>query len=286
MALGEALPRPRRLVGSLGSSLSLASLPPSETSHPPPSRPPPSRHRSHSRAPPAANTPSGVGAAPRVPPPSLSAESCEPPDDSLRSSEALPPPPPPPPPQPKGVESSGWREEDLAQMGEKVSEPPLGVSDAFARLEREALSGGVGAFARLEREALRMEEMGTTTDLGLLRRNVQQLQADARVHVLLERDERKELERQRAKINELQQVLPMRAVDAAARVCEWTYLCAPSLCVQAFHSLANLIVGEMEDIRVAQRKQQAQIDRIMTTHRDLATLEQEEWAACGMPDPC
>ncbi|KAL3907643.1 MAG: hypothetical protein SGPRY_010099 [Prymnesium sp.] len=144
-------------------------------------------------------------------------------------------------------------------MGEKVSEPPLGVSDAFARLEREALSGGVGAFARLEREALRMEEMGTTTDLGLLRRNVQQLQADARVHVLLERDERKELERQRAKINELQ---------------------------QAFHSLANLIVGEMEDIRVAQRKQQAQIDRIMTTHRDLATLEQEEWAACGMPDPC
>ncbi|KAL1524188.1 hypothetical protein AB1Y20_019096 [Prymnesium parvum] len=119
-------------------------------------------------------------------------------------------------------------------------EPPIwtghsqGVNDAFARLEREALHEPVGAFARLERDAYQARDGGLISDLQMLRQSVRQLQADARTHVLLDQEERNELAGLRAK---------------------------------AFHSLANMVVKEVENIQSEHQKQQAEITKLKQESR-------------------
>ena len=137
--------------------------------------------------------------------------------------------------------------EAFAQLQQEIGPPP-GASDAYARLERESLREAGGAFARLEREALHMKELETETELSSLRKNMRQLHVDARAHVLLEREERTEVTRLRGQVVELQ---------------------------QAFHSLANLLVEEVEAIKAEQLKQREELDSLWRSHRDVATLKQE-----------
>ena len=137
--------------------------------------------------------------------------------------------------------------EEFAQLQQEIG-PPAGASDAYARLERESLREASGAFARLEREALHMKEVEPETELSSLRKNMRQLHVDARAHVLLEREERSEVTRLRSQVAELQ---------------------------QAFHSLANLLVEEVEGVKAEQVKQREELDSLWRSHRDVATLKQE-----------
>ena len=77
---------------------------------------------------------------------------------------------------------------------------------------------------------------------------MRQLHVDARAHVLLEREELSEVTRLRSQVAELQ---------------------------QAFHSLANLLVEEVEGVKAEQVKQREELDSLWRSHRDVATLKQE-----------
>lgn len=89
----------------------------------------------------------------------------------------------------------------------RKSGKPVAVSDAFARLEREALQQPRNAFARMERDIRRENGSIVEEDLNVLKRSIQQLHLDARTHVLLEVEKENALSDLRTKVAELQQVL-------------------------------------------------------------------------------